>query len=489
MTIEEKYKIHYVNGKRYYEVDLANRELSLENTTPYLFQYRDIQIQSGSWNRMAVAILTELDKRDPKTDEYLLSLKYYWSRTDVFSREHKTNFSPFRDLYLNTNHNSTHAVMNIQCILDAYGVRPNECFMLIRRHPAAEPKEAQRYFEAKTAEGFASAMKLRGFPQSKIDRVIRNFATLNQWLGRISKGFSNFFLFDNYPEFYNCKVKTEELIKSKLGEDSKGYELSRRFLDYYDDYFSGKDYYDKLAKAKIDPRVFEQLESSLEWNLMKKECVDWESVYYDVVVNMQSHWSDDSSFNCRKGLFFLAKCRFGDQYRFKNFKVYKFVNLKNSEFYSSTEDDLEWARNFACSKPVVTVAEINRACTGSGHARMGYSLKLLFSIANKMVRVSQEKFASKDELNLSPELIESIYRAFEKYISENTLISEGEFDNLSKLLPDIKYPWNPYLVFGITASYFQDKLKIWTFSDSTKILSYVIAFFPKQQKADEANSR
>lgn len=78
MTIEEKYKIIYDNNKRYYIFDMLMKILILDNTVPYLFRYNDIEIYESSWNKMTVRILKEIDERNPKSNEELLSIKYYW---------------------------------------------------------------------------------------------------------------------------------------------------------------------------------------------------------------------------------------------------------------------------------------------------------------------------------------------------------------------------------------------------------------------------
>lgn len=139
MDIYEKYKIHVINGRRYYEYNVDEKLPLLDYTIPYYFKYNDIEIYDRRWTMMALKIVQELDKRNPKTDDYLLNIKYSWSKTEVFSKIKRTNYTPFRDLYLNTNHDSMHALMSIQCLLRAYDVDPKECYLLINRHPIAEP--------------------------------------------------------------------------------------------------------------------------------------------------------------------------------------------------------------------------------------------------------------------------------------------------------------------------------------------------------------
>ena len=43
----------------------------LENTIPYLFRYKDIEIYESSWNKMAVRIVEELDKLYPKSERHV----------------------------------------------------------------------------------------------------------------------------------------------------------------------------------------------------------------------------------------------------------------------------------------------------------------------------------------------------------------------------------------------------------------------------------
>lgn len=152
MTLEEKYKIHYINGQRYYEFDMATELPWLEDTIPYLFKYKDIEIYNSAWNRITVEILAAIDNLYPKSEEDLLKIHYYWTKTDVFSREKKTNFIQYKNLYVNTNHTASHAMMNIQGLLKAYGVPLDEYQFIIRRHISAEPSEVREYYKNKNHE-------------------------------------------------------------------------------------------------------------------------------------------------------------------------------------------------------------------------------------------------------------------------------------------------------------------------------------------------
>ena len=45
-SLVERYKIHFINGKRYYEFNMSEMLPSLEDTVPYYFKYKDIEIKA-----------------------------------------------------------------------------------------------------------------------------------------------------------------------------------------------------------------------------------------------------------------------------------------------------------------------------------------------------------------------------------------------------------------------------------------------------------
>ena len=89
MDIYEKYKIHVINGRRYYEYNTDEKLPLLDNTIPYYFKYKDIEIYDNRWMFLALKIVQELDKRNPKADDCLLGIRYSWSKTDVFRKRRK----------------------------------------------------------------------------------------------------------------------------------------------------------------------------------------------------------------------------------------------------------------------------------------------------------------------------------------------------------------------------------------------------------------
>ena len=85
--IEEKYNIYYLNDKRIYIEDLS-KNLLLENTIPYMFEYKDIRIYDSAWNRITLKILEAIDELNPIDSHKLLELQSKWRNSSVFS-EHQ----------------------------------------------------------------------------------------------------------------------------------------------------------------------------------------------------------------------------------------------------------------------------------------------------------------------------------------------------------------------------------------------------------------
>lgn len=460
MTIEEKYKIHYVNGKRYYEVDMTDKEPSLENVVPYLFQYRGIQVQKGSWNRMTIGILTELDRQSPKSDEYLLSLKYYWSKTDVFSREKQTNFSPFRDLFLNTNHTSTHALMNIQRLLEAYDVRLNECFMLVRRHPVAEPKEAQEFFTQKTRDGFLKCLQIRQIDGTRIIKIMKNMPAINQWLNATSKTFISFYLLDDYATFFNCQSRVLSKVAQDKGADSKTYNLIKTYLSYFGEYIKNRDFYDFMLTAKINPELKKAIGEEINHLLQISDhgIITAGKLYSRLYLSHDELLDEAANFNNTIGIYELANCYYGDKYKFNP----PFISSKNAP--SLTNKDLILSHIYSMQS--FSIEDVNRYCTKNHIKKSITNLEIAEECADSYVQVSENNFVSKDLLGLSDGIIEAISKEISYGIEINGSLDISQYKGY-QLLPCIEYPWNEFLLLGITRSYLNNTFDIIRINDQS----------------------
>ncbi len=417
----------------------------LENTTPYLFSYRDILVCAGSWNRMTLGILSELDRRNPKSDEELLSIRYKWSKCVVFSRTRRTNYSPFRDLYLDTNHTSSHSMMNIQCLLEAYGVDLKECFFLYHCHPVAEPEEAKAHFAKETKDEFVQALTIRRFSPASVKAVIDSFQIINGLLRKVSKSFTDFFLLDSLNNF--CSLRDKTIAKAK-GEffDQKKIELVERYLSYYEDFLRNRSSYRRLADEKISEAAIICIGSTLRKIISSSPVgvVARGKLYSSFAIAHPTFLKELGSFANEQGLYFLAACYYGRKYFFKEPYVSATKRIK------LTGDDL--IIEFVYSKEIISFDEINKFCQRI-HINGIDSRKWLLDItAPDYVEVDSNRIVSKSKFQLSEETIESITRGLKSEIGEKKEIRVDEYFSFWNL-PQLDYEWNKYLLVGIVRSY------------------------------------
>ena len=247
-SLLEKYKIHIIDGKRYYEYDMTNELPSLEHTIPYCFRYKDIEIYNSSWVHITMDIVNAIDALSPKSEEELLKIQYSWTKTEIFSREKKTNYCPFKNLYLNTNHTSSHAMMNIQGLLKAYKIPLDQCFLLIKRHFVAEPEEVVDAIRSETIKAFLDSLRQQGYTNEKINTVIKNFNQINKMLASFSAGYNDFFLFDDYTLFSSYKSRLFEFLEKKHYSDyDKTYRIVRQYMTMLD-----KFYYNQKKQNEVE---------------------------------------------------------------------------------------------------------------------------------------------------------------------------------------------------------------------------------------------
>ena len=233
-----KYNIVHIEGCRYYLVDLKTKDFYFENTVPYCCVINKVELYDSSWKGMIVKVAEELDRLSPKTEDELLSMSNSWGKQDVFSLKKKSNYQPFKGLFINTNHTAIHAMWTIQLLLDEYNIDLDNCKFVLRRLPLAEPKEVREYEKEKTLTGF------RSFLQSEtthsdiaIENIIKSIEVINaKILPTFAKGYYDLFLIEHPNYFYNYATKALKIIKekAKVSEETyRSYEYAVGKLDEF----------------------------------------------------------------------------------------------------------------------------------------------------------------------------------------------------------------------------------------------------------------
>lgn len=450
---ENEYGVIFIGGKRYYEFDMTSKLPILENTIPFLFKYKNIEIYESSWKMMAVKIVEELDKINPKSKDFLLKLEYWWSKTEVFSSIPRTNFTAFRDIFLNTNHTSTHAMMSIQCLLKAYDVPPSSCYFVIKKHPISEPYSIRIYFKNKNIEGFKNSMVFRGFSRKRIDSTINNFNTINKLLTMVSQGYDDFFLFDDYNYFSNYKIKTIQKANEKLIACPGNIPIVERALTALEEYYKNKKFYDSISKINVNPLLKEQIKDEIEFllNTLKTSTITISKLYSRMSIMHSDTLKSLGEFNSASNLFNFVTAYFEKEYYCKKpfISKYKNTNLEN--------DDIIIAYVF--EQDEFSITKLNNYCSRMHLKKISNYLKFMIDIADDYVQLDQERFMKKETFDITNDQLDKIKHELSYHIKSFGAIDGTAFSGYSAL-PNIGRSWNKYLLLGVVRTYLSHALKI-----------------------------
>ena len=205
MELFEKHGLKILNGKRYYEFSMEKKiyGYELENSIPYLFKHKDFVVQTSKWNQLAFGIVKHFNELNPRTEEELLQIQYDFSKTPVFSKDKRINFTQYKNLYLNTNHSSGHSFKSVQILLKFFDVNLSDCYFLIKRHIKSEPNDIKSYFRNQTILMYGKFFEFLGYEKNKISTIVGNIDKINIYLSKMNTSYNDFYLFDDYYYFTN----------------------------------------------------------------------------------------------------------------------------------------------------------------------------------------------------------------------------------------------------------------------------------------------
>jgi len=215
--VYNKHNVIHIKGCRYYLVDLKIKEYNFENTIPYCCIVDGVEIYDSSWKGMIVKLCEYLDDVSPKPIEELLNISNFWGKQAVFSLVKKTNYTPFKGIYINTNHTAVHAMWTIQLLLDKYNIDLDNCKFVIKRLPIAEPKEVRDYERDRTITSLREYLVGKNKTEDFVNRIIKNVEIINnKIMPKLSVGYYDLFLIEVPAYFSNYASKVLEYAKTKL---------------------------------------------------------------------------------------------------------------------------------------------------------------------------------------------------------------------------------------------------------------------------------
>lgn len=213
----------YKGNKRYYVEDLASRDFTLENTTPYILTIFDKRIEKHAWGELLVEVIDYLVERTSKTIEDMKNFKAEnWTSKKIFSLDKKTNHKALKNgMFLNCNHTALHSCWLLQDLLKFFEVDAKDVSFIIHRSQSAEPKQVKEYLREKTKHEFNDyLLNVCGKTNEEILQITNSIDdVLNKILSqRLCKtpSYIDFFLFDNNTYFYQYSKKTKEYLEKNL---------------------------------------------------------------------------------------------------------------------------------------------------------------------------------------------------------------------------------------------------------------------------------
>ena len=226
--------------RRFYLEDLTERDFTLENTTPYQIELFGTIITDNAWGSMLCKVTDFLLSHFGWSNEKMLAFVSPWTNRTMFSIEKRTNFKPVRQgLYINCNHTALHSCWFLQDILDFFVIDKSSVKFLIHRPCSAEPKHVKEYIEKRAKSQFMEFLFVKhGKSEDQANKYVHWIDKyLNSMLCKISKSYTNFFLFDDKATLYNYVHKVREQIKYHPKFDQKAQKALNKCLDYLVEFY------------------------------------------------------------------------------------------------------------------------------------------------------------------------------------------------------------------------------------------------------------
>lgn len=240
MSLYDKYNIVLTNNERFYVESLTERNFVLDGATPIYLMVGDTYLSERSWIGLIPKIAIHFQKLNPKSPEELLEYRTPWSKTQIFTYEKKTNYSPvFDSMYINTNHTSVHSMWLIQDLIKFYNIDPNECTMLIKKPPLIEPKEVIDHVLEYVRGHFIDFLREKKLDKETIERVTKGMDFINKIQAKLNKNYYNFYLLDNPYNVANHKSRFLKDYKKAIDWDEKQLSIAKKYLDLYTDFCNG----------------------------------------------------------------------------------------------------------------------------------------------------------------------------------------------------------------------------------------------------------
>lgn len=247
MDLINKYNIIIDGKRRRYIYPLPEKLYDLEFTAPDILRIGGEVFQASSWGEMLTKLCTYLLDLRQEYEKDILAYKTPWSDACIFSNEKRINHVEIKPgLFLNINHTSLHSCWLIIDILMLFKINFEQCELIIRRMPRAEPKEVRDCFRQEVKQQLKVYLhRNKLLSDEKIEKVIKNLDYLNAEFAKRNSGYDDLYLFDDANMFNTMKSKFIPEFASKRPDYEKSEKLAKIYLGYLGDFYRDNGYYFK----------------------------------------------------------------------------------------------------------------------------------------------------------------------------------------------------------------------------------------------------
>ena len=328
-------------------------------------------------------------------------------------------------------------------------------------------KEVQQYYRNIAIDGYRKVLLLVGLSQKNIETVYSNMEIINKkFLSEVSKGFNDFYLFDNYYYFVNYKLRTIEYVKKKYF-GTPYVAATERGLSYLDIYYRNKQVFDSYSKVNylLKNRDVIDKEIMFLFNQSPIKAISISKLLARIRIVNPEFISVIKPYDTNDSFYALMNALFYKKYFFKK----PFISIDDT--IKLSYDDLIMSYIFTLEK--FSTSEINSYCDKMHFKRLDSYLKMFQDISEEYVQISVDTCIAKDSFLIKAEDIAKVRSELQFYINSFGSIDTRTYNGYTQL-PKIEYEWNKYLLIGIIRTYLKDDFDVECTSNAYDLTDYII---------------
>lgn len=272
----------------------------------------------------------------------------------------------------------------------------------MRRHFICEPSEVREFIRSKTIKEFRNSLLIIGFEKCRTDTIIKNFDFINKYLSKVSPGFDDFFIFDDYAYFSNYRSKTLEYLLKKYLQSDKSYKVISKCLNYLDIFYKNRDFFIWVDSNQIYPSFIEEIRNELTtlFEKMDSKIILSGKLYSRMSILHKSSLIKLGKFNNADGLYTICSVFLKKDFFYSNPYIF------NEQVKNITNDQIieAYARTF----DVFPINDINQYIETMHLKKLDSYLIFIFLLSDEFIQISQDVLVAKEKMNIDDLTINDI---------------------------------------------------------------------------------